>query len=368
MRFFKYLFLFALSCISSFAYASSDLYIIQDIQAGSLNTACELLRNKINNDGSGFEYTKSNYVKTSDTSFTCEYIYKYGKKSHGGIIKKVPCVDGEESFLTWKLGKKLPLEACIQKCVHVAKPPMACVLIEEEGPDASCKTYVNTGVSCDQPEPDPDAAPPDCDMEENANNPDCLEPDDECDLAEPNCFPNEGQCDPAKQTCTTQPPTECDPTKENCDDPPPTECDPTKENCDDNGQCDPTKGPCGVNVDLKPVVDAVKQLEKTNKSGFESIKDGLSDILDFFKEPFTKPSDDPDLQTTEISAFENLDENLFGSSASCPADRTLNLTFLKRSISYSFSYQPLCDALHMLSFMLMSFAYLLGAYIVVSKS
>lgn len=59
-----------------------------------------------------------------------------------------------------------------------------------------------------------------------------------------------------------------------------------------------------------------------------------------------------------------LDENLFQSNAQCPPDTTLNLNPFNRSVSKTFSYQPVCDAFEILGYFILTLAYAYAAYIV----
>jgi len=60
-----------------------------------------------------------------------------------------------------------------------------------------------------------------------------------------------------------------------------------------------------------------------------------------------------------------LDQNIFASSASCPADNTLSMQLGNRSFSYTFKYQPICNGLEILGFFILAFAYMFAANIVV---
>lgn len=64
----------------------------------------------------------------------------------------------------------------------------------------------------------------------------------------------------------------------------------------------------------------------------------------------------------------NLDQNLFNSNAQCPADNSLSMTLNGRTFTHNFSYVEICNALNMLSFLLMCGAYLFAVHILVAKT
>lgn len=63
-----------------------------------------------------------------------------------------------------------------------------------------------------------------------------------------------------------------------------------------------------------------------------------------------------------------LKENLFNSNAQCPPDNILSLNFSGHTITHKFSYVEICNALNMLSFLVMIGAYLLAVHIIVTKT
>lgn len=72
----------------------------------------------------------------------------------------------------------------------------------------------------------------------------------------------------------------------------------------------------------------------------------------------------PETQLTERS----LQTNLFASSNSCPIDRTLNMNFMGRNFTHTFSFSQFCGYLSIIGTLILTFSYLGSAYIVVSKS
>lgn len=66
---------------------------------------------------------------------------------------------------------------------------------------------------------------------------------------------------------------------------------------------------------------------------------------------------------------QDLKTNIFGGSASCPADRTLSFQlFTGKSFSKTFSFAMWCDKLAIFGTLILIASYLYGAYIITSKS
>lgn len=76
-----------------------------------------------------------------------------------------------------------------------------------------------------------------------------------------------------------------------------------------------------------------------------------------------------DLPPEKVIDPQQLQTNIFGTSAACPADRSLSMTlFTGRTFSKTFSFSMWCDKLAIFGYIILLAAYGYAAYIVVSKS
>lgn len=60
----------------------------------------------------------------------------------------------------------------------------------------------------------------------------------------------------------------------------------------------------------------------------------------------------------------SLSTNLFSSSAQCPADNTLSMNFMGKTVTYTFRYDTICNALSFLGYFILLIAYVFAARIV----
>lgn len=58
-------------------------------------------------------------------------------------------------------------------------------------------------------------------------------------------------------------------------------------------------------------------------------------------------------------------QNMFATSAQCPADKSLSMSFFGRSFSYSFSFNTLCGGLKTIGFFILIMCYLYASHIVI---
>ena len=65
------------------------------------------------------------------------------------------------------------------------------------------------------------------------------------------------------------------------------------------------------------------------------------------------------------NSAQSLSTNLFASSAQCPADNTLSMNFMGKTVTYTFRYDAICNALSFLGYFILLIAYVLAARIVV---
>lgn len=100
---------------------------------------------------------------------------------------------------------------------------------------------------------------------------------------------------------------------------------------------------------------------KGNEGDGDGIFSALKGLIDWLKEPFSEPEPTP-VPTKDIPAERQIKTDLYASNAECIPNKTLNLQL--GGISYDFSFQPICDGLHMLSFLIMALAYIYGAIII----
>lgn len=61
---------------------------------------------------------------------------------------------------------------------------------------------------------------------------------------------------------------------------------------------------------------------------------------------------------------QSLSTNLFASSAQCPADNTLSMNFMGKTVTYTFRYDTICNALSFLGYFILIIAYVFAARIV----
>lgn len=144
-----------------------------------------------------------------------------------------------------------------------------------------------------------------------------------------------------------------------------------------------------VNDAKNSITGAISDLNNSLRGILNQIKNVLSDISDKISNSSNGGDGDGDCEngcgqggeTGEvdtsgldaeapfIESYESdnsqFDTDLFGGNSQCPADQVLNMSFMGSSIHYAFSYVEICDALHGLSFLVMIFAYLLAAFIVI---
>lgn len=109
------------------------------------------------------------------------------------------------------------------------------------------------------------------------------------------------------------------------------------------------------------LTNALKEIASKLSNGNNSGSDGGDDETDGDVDTSGMEADIP-IQTPIKPTFK---ENLFVSNAQCPPDNVLSLNFLGKSFTHRFSYIEICNALNMLSFLIMCFAYLFGCYILV---
>lgn len=132
-----------------------------------------------------------------------------------------------------------------------------------------------------------------------------------------------------------------------------------------------------INSNGKNTVDAVnKGTEATKDNGKkldginDSVKEGnghLKDIKDYLKEgkdaQFPEDGNTKvDIKTVDVG---NFSENIFGTSAQCPANKTLSMNFLgRRAFSYTFDFSQWCYYLGLIGNFILICAYIYASNIV----
>jgi hypothetical protein len=74
-------------------------------------------------------------------------------------------------------------------------------------------------------------------------------------------------------------------------------------------------------------------------------------------------ADVPYIDNTNVPT--SFDTSLFDSNSSCPSNNTLSMDFMGRSFSYTFEYQNICNWLEVFGYLILAFAYMYAANIVV---
>lgn len=172
-------------------------------------------------------------------------------------------------------------------------------------------------------------------------------------------------------------------------------CTKSDKPCDD---CIPDPDPpcpdCTPNIDSEKIIAAVNNAKDSitgavNNIGtsfdenLDAMKSKLSEIVDKISNLSNSNDNDSTDDNTEVDTSalaadtptrqlteHEIKDNLFvsaSSSSQCPQDNVLNMNFMGYTLTHSFSYLAICDALRMLSYLVMIFAYMYSA-IIVSRS
>ncbi|USA44943.1 hypothetical protein NDN11_09360 [Acinetobacter sp. C26M] len=235
----------------------------------------------------------------------------------------------------------------------------SCVDVDIEGQVGTCAA-TSTGENCNGSNPDP-VQPQPTELECNV---------DSC----PN--PNGLKCPTGYVSGTFNGQKICAKSKDN---EPDTECDPATQNCDDLRTERIVQAVDNANADI---TGSVNNLGERMDGPLGAIKDGLQDISDKLTAIADKirsggtGGTNPDggwgdVDTSPFNAevpiqeteAKELDSGLFTSSAQCPANNVLSLP--NYNINYQFDYSKICDFLSWFSYLVMIFAYIVAAYIVI---
>ena len=163
------------------------------------------------------------------------------------------------------------------------------------------------------------------------------------------------------------------------DNEPDTECDPSTQDCSELRTEKIVNAVDNANADI---TDSVNNLGDRMDGPLGAIKDGLQDISDKLTAIADKirsgggstPNPVDPSGPVDTSPFnadvpiqdtdpKQLDSSLFSSSAQCPANNVLSLP--NYNINYQFNYAQICDFLSWFSYLVMIFAYIVAAYIVI---
>lgn len=159
---------------------------------------------------------------------------------------------------------------------------------------------------------------------------------------------------------------------------PDTSCDPESKDCSELRTERIVTAVDNANADI---TDSVNNLGDRLDNPLNYIKDALVDISDKLATIAdnirngggSNPNPDPnggvdtspfhaDVPINETVA-RDLDSGLFSSSSQCPASNVLSLP--NYNIHYEFKYAEICDFLHWFSYLVMIFAYIVAAHIVI---
>lgn len=132
----------------------------------------------------------------------------------------------------------------------------------------------------------------------------------------------------------------------------------------DSSQVQSTNG-----TDLSGVISAINAAKTAIVSAVDKVKDTLSDIQDFLSgDVDTSSMTDVEVPQKQLDE-KSFSENLYSSTAQCPADRTLSFKLLGRAdFTKTFSFQPFCDHLALLGELIMLASYIYAARIVTRDS
>lgn len=140
-----------------------------------------------------------------------------------------------------------------------------------------------------------------------------------------------------------------------------------------NAQGKATQDAINANGDkIKGAIDGNTDAINANGEMLGEKIDKTNSLLDEIKQWLFE---EPDLSEFEAETPhrelnpQSFSTNIFGSSAACPASRTLSMTmFTGRSFSQTFSFEMWCEKLSIFGTLILLAAYVFAAYIVVSKS
>lgn len=132
----------------------------------------------------------------------------------------------------------------------------------------------------------------------------------------------------------------------------------------------------GNGVDLSGVIAAINAAKSAIVSAVDKVKDSVSDLgdsLSQLKDWLMGDADTSSMTDVEVPEKQldekSFSENLYSSSAQCPADRTLSFKLLGRAdFTKTFSFQMLCDHLSIFGQLIMLVAYIYAARIVTRDS
>lgn len=174
-------------------------------------------------------------------------------------------------------------------------------------------------------------------------------------------------------------------------------CTKSDKPCDDcipDPDPDPPCPDCTQNIDSEKIIFAVNNARDVITASINDIGTSFDENLDAMKSKLSEilekisnlsnangnnsNDNDKEVDTSALAADtptrqlteHEIKDNLFVSSSSssqCPQDNVLNMNFMGYTLTHSFSYAAICDALHMLSYLVMIFAYMYSA-IIVSRS
>ncbi len=236
----------------------------------------------------------------------------------------------------------------------------SCVHVEHEGPNGTCLA-TSTGERCGGTNPDP---LPDPETELTCSVDTCLNPNNlKCPSGYVGGFVNN------QRVCT----------KSSSPDPDPP-CDPaTDESC--TGEPSNQEIIAAIDDAKYSIADSIYDMTDILRNSLIDINNSLAQIADKLQnigsgtggengeggDGYVDTSGfDADVPMRELEQ-KTLKENLFPSSAQCPPDNTLSMNVFGTTFTYNFSYQQICNPLYNIGYLVMIFAYLYAAYIVVKS-
>lgn len=136
----------------------------------------------------------------------------------------------------------------------------------------------------------------------------------------------------------------------------------------------------GATEGVKSAVDQAKEQAKTDaatqKAATDDVKKAVEEqtgqqkgFFDWFKTPFSPPSDDPTVPTKDLGGeITGLDGNLINAGKQCPASKVLSMNLMNKSFSYTFEFTAFCQGLSFIGGLIKILAYLHAGYIVLGAT
>ncbi len=161
----------------------------------------------------------------------------------------------------------------------------------------------------------------------------------------------------------------------------------TEEECNDPNGCDESEAEIIAAIDRanNDITNSTYSISDTFNQGFENITNALNAILDKIaeltdavtgmgnnnggSENTNQPPDtsqfNADLPVEDVEINQNLDTGLYSSNTQCPAKKIINIP--QYGLHFEFDFSEICNTLQMFGYLVLIFAYVVAARIVIKS-